>query len=128
MNKDFDTWHKIKKSVDDGENRVYKERDIWWCSLGVNVGFGQDGRGKLYRRPVVVVRGLSHQTCVVVPLTTSPKKNRHRVKLGKAIGDKSSSAIISQLKVVDTKRFVRRVGVLEKEKFTTLKNAVRNLF
>ena len=126
--KNFDTWNKIKKSVDDGENKLYIERDIWWCSLGVNVGFEQDGSGESYRRPVVVVRGLSRQMCMVVPLTTSPKKNKHRLKLGKVIGDKSSSAIVSQLRLVDTKRFVRKVGMLEKEKFAKLKNAVRDLF
>ena len=126
--KDFDNWHKIKKSVNDGKSRIYKERDIWWCNLGVNVGFEQDGRGKLYRRPVVVIRGFSPQVCLVAPLTTSPKKNKYHFKLGKVTGDKSSSAIISQLRLVDTKRFVKRAGILEKEKFAKLKNAVRNLF
>ena len=128
MKKDFDTWHKIKKSVNDGKNRLYKERDIWWCNLGVNVGFEQDGYGKRYLRPVVVIRGFSRSVCLIVPLTTSPKKNKYHFKLGKVIGDKSSSAVISQLRLIDTRRFVESPGALEKEKFAELKNAVRNLF
>ena len=112
MKKDFDTWNKIKKSVHGGENKLYIERDIWWCNLGLNVGFEQDGSGKSYERPVVVIRGFSRQVCLVAPLTTSPKKNKYYFKLGKVIGDKSSSAIISQLRLIDTKRLFRKVGIL----------------
>ena len=76
---------------------------------------------------MVVIRGFSRQVCLVVPLTTSPKKNKYHLKLGKVIGDKSSSAIISQLKLIDTKRLVQKSGMLEKEKFAELKNAIKDL-
>ncbi len=59
--KDFDTWNNLKKGVNAGKGKLYKERDIWWCSLGVNVGFEQDGTGNSYERPVVVLRGFVGQ-------------------------------------------------------------------
>jgi len=124
--KDFDTWNTIKKDVDAGKGKLYKQRDIWWCSLGVNVGFEQDGTGKSYERPVVVLRGFSKAVCLVVPLTTSTKENKYHLALGEIDG-KSAAAITSQVRLVDTRRFIDKVGMLEKEKFQELKNAVRDL-
>ena len=57
MKKDFRRWHDKKEII----NRIPKlpffhEREIWFCHLGVNVGFEEDGRGEDFLRPVVVVR------------------------------------------------------------------------
>ena len=47
MKKDFDDWNKNKKVInDDNENKLYHTRELWWCSLGLNVGSEQDGTGK----------------------------------------------------------------------------------
>ena len=124
--KSFDDWNEFKKSVNETEGKLYKQRDIWWCSLGVNVGFEQDGTGSSYERPVVVLRGFSKEVCLVVPLTTSSKKNKYHVTLGE-VGGRSASAIISQVRLIDTRRFIDKIGMLDKEKFEEMKNAVRGL-
>ena len=57
--KDFDKWNEKKKKVHNHrKNKFYHPRDIWWCSLGLNVGFEQDGTGKEFQRPVLILRGL----------------------------------------------------------------------
>ena len=39
MEKDFDRWNSSKKRIDADLNEIdYHEREIWWCSIGVNVG------------------------------------------------------------------------------------------
>ena len=60
MEKDFDRWNINKKRLH-SQNvlHFYHEREIWWCSLGVNIGFEQDGTGKNFDRPVIVVRGFN---------------------------------------------------------------------
>lgn len=35
---------------------LFYEREIWWCSLGVNIGFEQDGTNDLFERPVLVIK------------------------------------------------------------------------
>ena len=124
--KNFDDWNNLKKNIDGGKRKLYKARDIWWCSLGTNVGFEQDGTGKDYERPVVVLRGFSKDVCLVVPLTTSAKKNKYHVVLGE-VGGKSAAAIISQVRLVDVRRFIDKIGMLDKEKFEEMKNAVKDL-
>ena len=54
--KDFSEWHKIKAIIHhDKERPHFHEREIWFCSLGGNVGFEQDGRGETFLRPVIVL-------------------------------------------------------------------------
>src|SRR6266566_1019469 len=48
MPKDFAKWHTRKSEIDQREPRVFfHEREIWFCHLGANVGFEQDGKGDL---------------------------------------------------------------------------------
>jgi hypothetical protein len=81
--KQFDEWNGTKKTVNDQTGRLYAERAIWWCLLGVNMGFEQDGTGKSFERPVVVLQGFSKMVCLVVPLTTATKENKSHSPFGR---------------------------------------------
>lgn len=94
MSKNFDSWNRMKKSVNDEESRLYTVREIWWCALGVNVGFEQDGTGDEFRRPVVILAGYSAQTCLVVPLTTSSREHQLRPSVG-IVDGKEARALLS---------------------------------
>lgn len=125
--KDFDTWNGVKKDLNKAEGKLYKQRDIWWYSLGVNVGFEQDGTGKAYERPVVVLRGFSRAVCLMVPLTTSTKENKYHIDVG-VVNGKRAAAIISQVRLIDTRRFIDKIGMLEVEMFHAMKKATKALF
>jgi mRNA interferase MazF len=36
----------------------FKNGEIWWCSIGENIGSEMYGKGEFYRRPVLVIRKL----------------------------------------------------------------------
>src|SRR5436189_4708293 len=83
MEKDFDRWNELKKQVNSGELLpLYHAREIWWAHLGVNVGYEQDGTGPSYERPVLIIRGFSPHVCLIVPLTTSQKRDRFYITAG----------------------------------------------
>ena len=126
MKKDFDKWNKIKKVTDNEPARLYTVREVWWCRLGVNVGFEQDGSGDLFLRPVVIIRGFGKETCLIVPLTASFKEHELRLSIG-LIQEKEAKALLSQVRVVDTRRLVEKIGFLDKEIFTKLRKAVKGL-
>ncbi len=126
MKKDFDKWNTRKKELNEKEPNFYYEREIRWCSLGVNIGFEQDGTSEKYRRPVLVIKGFSRHVCLVVPLTTSKKKNHYHFAIG-IIEDKEAFAILSQIRLIDTKRLHDQLTVLGKEKFEEIKKAIMNL-
>lgn len=127
MKKDFDKWNKTKRRLHENEvSKLYHAREVWWCSLGVNIGFEQDGDGVEYQRPVLILKGLSKNTCLVIPLTTSAHKHPMRIPLGK-IDEKEASAIISQMRVIDTKRLEEKVNFVNKEIFETIRKAVKDM-
>lgn len=128
MQKDFDGWNTQKKRIDqDRSVKLYHEGEIWWCALGMNVGSEQNGGDLRWERPVLVIKGFSPGTCLVAPLTASGKINRYRIDIGRP-QDKRSFALISQIRVMDTRRFTEMVGCLDSERFSDVRKAVRDLF
>ncbi len=126
MKKDFDQWNEIKKQTHAERPRLYTVREIWWCRLGVNIGTEQDGSGEKFLRPAVIMRGFGPSACLVIPLTTSTREHPLRISIGLVEGQ-DARANISQVRVVDTRRLVEKVGFLEKEVFLKLQKAVRDI-
>ena len=127
MEKDFNIWNEKKKALHHRAGApFFHEREIWWCSLGVNIGFEQDGSGDEYYRPVLVLKGMSRQTCLVTPLTTSTKSHRLRHPLGVVEG-KEAHALLSQMRVIDTKRLIRKIGYLDKKAFENIRKTVKDI-
>ena len=127
MKKDFKTWITLKQNIHhNGLCKFYHEREVWWCSLGVNVGFEQDGGGLEKQRPVLILKGLSRHTCLVVPLTSSAHTHQYRIPMGVFQGEKAS-AIISQIRVVDTKRLVEKIDYIDKTLFEIIRKAARDM-
>jgi mRNA-degrading endonuclease toxin of MazEF toxin-antitoxin module len=63
---------------------------------------------------------------LIVPLTTSQKKHKMRIPVGKIDG-KHASVMISQVRVVDTRRLEPHVATVDKKIFERIRNAVRAL-
>jgi mRNA-degrading endonuclease toxin of MazEF toxin-antitoxin module len=70
---------------------------------------------------------MSKDTCYVIPLTTSTKRHRLRIPIDKVAG-KAASAIVSQMRLIDTKRLVNKIGYLDDTTFDAIRKAVRELF
>jgi mRNA interferase MazF len=127
MEKKFDEWNIDKKAIQkNGLNKLYGVREVWWCALGINIGFEQDGTGESYERPILIMKGFSKQVCLVVPLTTSVKKNPYHISIGKIDG-RDAFAIFSQLRLIDTKRLINKVAVVDKVLFEIIKKTVKDM-
>lgn len=126
MEKDFDRWNRKKKRTHGQENYLplYHERQVRWCTLGVNVGYEQDGTGEGFSRPVLILKGFSRHVCLVIPLTTSRKKNPYHVSIG-IVDERESFAIISQLRLIDTRRLDQHIGVVDKDTFKHIRKTVK---
>ncbi len=99
------------------------EREVWWCALGVNVGVEADGKHDNFERPVLVIRKFNTDAVLVVPLTSRVKKNPYHA-LFRHDGE-TFSAVVSQIRLVSTKRLLRRLyrmdsSIFDKIQSTTL--------
>lgn len=76
MYKDFDRWNEVKKHVDlrrNTEQIYFKERDVWWCSLGINIGDEENGKGVISQRPILVLRKFNARIFLGIPMSTKLK-------------------------------------------------------
>lgn len=120
MKKDFQKWHILKSQLHENKSEVFfHEREIWWCTLGANIGFEQDGRGEYFDRPVLVLKKFNLDVCLIVPLTTSGKKGKYYFPLGEIEG-KNATAVLSQIRLIDRKRLMNKVDVVEERVFNQL--------
>jgi mRNA interferase MazF len=128
MVKDFDTWNGQKKNIDrqPGGVVLYHAREVWWAALGTNIGFEQDGDGDKRQRPVLILKGFSKEVCIIIPLTTSPKLNAYRIDAGRIDG-KDAVAIISQLRLIDTRRLLKKVEMMQLVVFDRIRKAAKDM-
>ena len=118
----FDNWNELKKQINTRVPIYVSERDIWFCSVGLNVGSEQSGKHELFERPVLVIKKVTSNTFIGVPLTSNKKTGSWYVE----IVSTSSSAIISQVKLFDTRRLARKIGFISVEEFEVIKNKLRD--
>ena len=127
MQKDFDGWNEIKKQTNVEQVRLYTVREIWWCQFGTNIGTEQDGRGERYLRPGLILRGFGPDACLIAPLTTSLREHPLRLDIGLVDG-KQAHVNLSQIRMIDTRRLVEKIGFLDKERFIQVRKTLRGMF
>ena len=121
--KDFDRWNEQKKTlIADIEPVYFREGEIWWVHLGVNIGYEIDGKSDNFARPVIVLRKYNKYSFLALPLTTSTRPNPWKLPLG-IIGAKPSFAILSQLRNIDSRRLYQKVASLQSELFQSVRLA-----
>lgn len=109
MTKSFWQWHTRKQLIHVEKARpFFHEGEVWFCSLGANVGFEQDGRGDDFLRPILVVKKFNQEICWGLPLTRSQKQGRYYFPF--ILNGQTSTAILSQLRLIDGKRLQYRIG------------------
>jgi mRNA interferase MazF len=125
MPKDFDGWNEKKKSIHDREQApFFHEREVWWCVLGLNVGYEQDG-GEKFARPMLVVKKFNKDVLWALPLTTSEKRDRYYVPMS---GQEGSAVILSQLRLISSKRLERLMYKLPNGQFHAILDQVKQFF
>lgn len=127
MSKDFNSWNLEKQNLESaGPNDViFHKGEIWWCSIGVNIGSEQDGKNKLYERPVLVLRKFNNRMAWVLPMTTKNREGDYYHQLDH--NGVISSAILSQLKLVSVKRFRRFVRKISQHQFSIIQDKIIKL-
>jgi len=121
MKKDFDTWTTQKKDLHiTTRDIIFKEREIWWCSIGVNLGHEEDGKGTKYNRPVLIVRKFNKRLFWGVPLTTQVKNSSHYHKF--TLNNKDQCAMLTQLRLWDVTRLDNKMGQLGRNEFQAIRN------
>ncbi len=127
--KDFDGWNVVKKQLHqaEGRNVYFKEREIWFCALGINIGFEQDGKNDSFERPVLILKKFNQYVFWGVPLSTKIKPDNTHYLMLEHDGLKFS-AIVSQLRLYSSNRLVRKLYQLGRAQYQLAVERVINEF
>jgi mRNA interferase MazF len=103
-----------------------KQFDIWLADLNPSVGT-EPGK----KRPVVVVQtdllNEFHLSTLICPISTNVKEEIEilRIHLKRGQLEKLSDILIDQVRAIDNKRFIKKIGKLNKEQIIKLKENLR---
>ncbi len=127
MQKDFDKWNTEKKNLENTGHSVlsFHEREIWWCSIGINVGDEQDGKNDLFERPVLILKKFNNKIAWVLPMST---KQRSGIYYHVIMHDgRVFTILLSQLRLISVKRFRRLVRKISPNQFRFIQEKLVNL-
>ena len=124
----FDEWNVQKKELDGHAFKppLFKEREIWWCSFGVNVGSEVCGKNHNFRRPVLIVKKLSRTSFVGVPLSTQENTGSWYIDITHSDG-RRNTANLAQVRHLDYRRLDKRIGTLDARDFRRVREQLRTV-
>jgi mRNA interferase MazF len=122
----FNQWNDLKKKIHTKEFRpFFKQREVWWASVGQNVGDEQNGKNHNFERPVLIIQKYYGSLALVLPLTSKVKKGSYYYR--KIVNNIDGSIILSQARVIDAKRLLRKIEVIDEESYTDIVKRYKEL-
>lgn len=100
-------------------NVIFKQGDIWWASLGMNLGEEMFGKGEKFRRPVLVFRKFTGNSFLGLPITRQEKHGSWYVEI--TLHKEKRWIMLNQARVLDKKRLTNRIGELDGADFQKAK-------
>ncbi len=127
MKKDFYRWHLVKAKINDIQNPTYfYEREIWFCSLGLNVGHEEDGKHTQFERPILVLKKFNKETFWGIALTTKHHSDP-LYYFPFLLNGRLVFANLSQLRLLDSRRILRKAGMMSQGDFDKLRDIIKKL-
>ncbi|MDB5255247.1 MAG: hypothetical protein JWL92_623 [Candidatus Nomurabacteria bacterium] len=122
-NKDFEGWSTEKQIINSSEKKLYfKEREIWWSALGINIGIEIDGKNDSYERPVLILKYINKHSVIVLPLTTQGDTDKYRIAI---TTEKMNSIVkLAQIKTISTKRLLRKIDTLSLDQYELIRQSM----
>jgi|SRR3989344_8459310 len=125
--KDYDIWNGLKKKIQSENNPADyfpQEGEVWMCILGKNIGREQNGGGKNFSRPVLVIKKFNNEIFWVLPLSRKQKKIDFYYNFTD-VNNEKVSVVLSQIRLIHIKRFKRKIYEMSLNDMDTIKKILR---
>lgn len=124
-NKQFERWAEVARMLDAGEKSFnFHNGEIYWCSVGVNIGAEECGKGFMYCRPVLIFHKINNRLFRGILFTTTPQENDKYTEIVKIDGE-ISYALITQINTYSVKRLGSKMCDLPEEIY---RNIIRKFY
>ena len=120
-------WTKLKARLHlSVEREIYfREREIWWASLGLNVGREQNGKHEGFERPVLVLRKFGGDVLWILPFSSKTQSKRFTQAVYH--NGKTQTVLLSQLRLISKRRLIRKAGKLPRAEFEAIIDQLKHL-
>lgn len=104
----------------------FSEREVWFASLGDVIGNEINGKGLMKCRPVLILKKFTRETFLALPMTSHIKNGTYYY----AINFRGNPGVIvlNQGRMLDSKRLMRRVGLIPQAEYHKIKQSFVALF
>jgi len=124
----FLEWIRLKQELHQGTQSppLVSVGDIWWASIGENVGSEINGKSRLFSRPVIILKKLAHGFYFVIPTSTKSKVGSWYVSFRQA--DRNTIASLHQARAIDHRRLSSKLGQLDDSDFENVREKFWRLY
>lgn len=124
LSNELDIWNEQKKELNTKRNLPsFKEGEIWWCSVGQNIGREVYGKWNAFARPVYVYKKVAKDMFLWIPLTSQEKSGTwwHKIETH----DKTRYAVLPQIRLFSAHRLGELIIMLPEPDQESLKESLR---
>ena len=105
---------------------LVSEGDVWWASIGENIGSEIGGKSDLFSRPVIILKKLARGFYFIVPTSTQAKSGTWYV--GFKHQAKDMVACLHQARAIDHRRLSSKLGMLDGADLVRIKAGFHSLY
>ncbi len=124
----YNDWNLKKQKIQFSELTevlYFNVGEVWWCSLGINIGTETFGKGKNFYRPVLIIKKLSNELCIALPLTSKKKIGTWFMNV--ILQNKEQCIMLYQIRTIHKKRFYLKIGQLGDRELMIVKEKLKIL-
>jgi mRNA interferase MazF len=123
----FIEWTLLKVRIHLSDRKFFpRKREIWWISLGKNVGVEANGKNEKFERPVLIIKVFNEHSSLVAPISSTIKPVHYLFQFINVSGV-PNSINLSQMRMVSSKRFIRKIGEMDLETFEEVREMLKNI-
>ena len=123
--KDFDKWSNKKKILNNkiiSNSLFFLEGEIWWASIGVNIGEEIDGKNEDFERPILIIRKFDENNFIGIPITSTSNEGR----FFHPIQHKNAPYYVSlkQIRFLNIRRLLRLIRRVGDDELIIIRNKI----
>lgn len=121
MNTTYINWNNLKYNLIESSATPpkFNDREIWWCSIGINVGYELNGKNSSSERPVLILKKYNKDMFFGLPLST--KQKEYITRFDTQTTGKDADIVLDQGKTFSAKRLNRRISRMPSDEFNLVK-------
>ncbi|MCX6716744.1 MAG: type II toxin-antitoxin system PemK/MazF family toxin [Candidatus Taylorbacteria bacterium] len=124
----FKDWAILKPKIHFLDRSPFpNKREIWWASVGQNIGVETNGKNDHFERPVLVIKVFNKDSSLIAPISSKMKSGKYFFEFLNIYGEENIINL-SQLRTLSSRRLLRKIGELDNSNFEKVIDIIKSFF